>query len=450
MITFATIFLGLVLGVQPVTVVVGEEVARVDFLLDGVAIASIDAPPWTAECDFGDQLLPRTFEAVSYDGEGEEVGRAEQRINLPEPMANAHIVLEEGGERTVARVIFESVFRSDPIKTVVRFDGDEVEVADIGRFELPPYDPNQIHYLSVELEFPENVTKTVETTFGGAFSDYIGTPQTAVPIVVGRGRLPKKPSDLAGSFFKDGEPLEVIAIDDGPAEVVIVRDLSAQADLDALVLQLRQKLRAQIRRSTGAISPLSRLAPSSAGVSLRFASKLKKDQHIWLLEPFSRRPGGQGYSMEVFPFSPHLTPKDGGLPFLLTTLRPPARPQNKQRLADAVAVAAWGVAERDRRRAVLLILGDAADSSALDAEVTRAYLKSLRVPLVVWSTKESTDKTRRLWGEIRDVSNLQRLEREVKSLANQLDRQSIVWLQGFHLPQRISLTAGKQRLDFPM
>lgn len=450
MIAFATIFLGLVLGIQPVTVVVGAEVARVEFLLDGRTLATAEGPPWTADCDFGAELVPHAFEAVAYDADGRELARAQQRINLPEPLADARIVLEEEAGVTIARVLFDSVFRSRPERATVRLDGRHLAVESPERFELPPLDRDQIHHLSVELEFSDNVNRIVETTFGGVFSDHVGTPQTAVPVVANRGKRPREAGELTGSFVKNGQPLRVLAVDDGPAEVVIVRDLSAQTDLDELAMDLRQKLQDQWRRAN---SSLSRLSGGTAGleaVSLRFVAQLKKDQLVWLLEPFARSPGGQGYLLEVFPFSPHMTPQDGGVPFLLTKIRPPVEPKHRQRLADAVAVAGRGVAERDRRRAVVLILGEGTDSSALTPEVARRYLKSVHVPLLVWSTTPPSQATTKRWGEIHEISSATRFERAVKKLAVLLDRQSIVWLEGFHLPQQISLAAGPRRLDFPM
>ncbi len=449
MIAFATMFLGLVLGLQPVTVVVGPEVAAVELRLDGAPVATLTGPPWSAECDFGSDLVPQVLEAVALDDAGQEIARARQRINLPEPMADARIVLEQEGGLTTARVLFDSVFRSPPERATVRFDGKPFEVGDALRFELPPFDPDQIHHLSVELEFPDNVTKLVETTFGGVFSDHVGTPQTAVPVVASRGRLPRKADELRGSFLKDGQPLRVLAIDAGPAEVVIVRDLSAQAHLDRLAMDLRDKLRDQWRWAARSLRTLQ-TALSLEAVSLRFTAQLKKNQHLWLLEPFARKPGGAGYLLEVFPFSPHLTPQDGGVPFLLTTIRPPLEPEHKQRLADAVAVAGRGVAQRDRRRAVVLILGEGADSSALTPTVARRYLKTVHVPLLVWSTTPPSAEAEALWGDIRELTTATQFEREIKKLAVLLDRQSIVWLEGFHLPQQISLRDGQQRLDFPM
>lgn len=450
MIAFATMFLGLVLGLQPVTVIVSAEVAKVDFLLDGRRLVSVEGPPWTAECDFGSELVPHAFEAVAYDDDGQELARAQQRINLPGPLVDARIVLEQEEVGTVARVLFDSVFRSGPERATVRLDGQPLDVPDPRRFVLPPFDHDQIHHLSVELEFPDNVSRIVETTFGGVFTDQVRTQQTAVPVVTKGGRRPREPHELRGSFLKNGEPLRVLAIDEGPAEAVIVRDLSAQADLDGLARDLRQKLQDRWRRANASLSPLSGGPAGLQAVSLRFAAQLKKYQLVWLLEPFARSPGGEGYLLEVFPFSPHMTPQDGGVPFLLTTIRPPAEPAHEQRLADAVAVAGRGVAQRDRRRAVVLILGEGADASTLAPEVARRYLKAVHVPLVVWSTTPASKEAERRWGEIREIATAIQLEREVKRLAALLDRQSIVWLEGFHLPQQISLADGQRRLDFPM
>lgn len=451
MLAFATIFLGLVLGVQPVTVVVGDQVARVELLLNGGPVATVEGEPWTAECDFGNDLVPQTLEAVAYDADGREVERARQRINLPSGLAEARIVLETGEDSAFssARVVFDSVLRTAPENGTVLFDGRPLEVDDPLLFELPNYDPDRIHHLSVELEFPDNVRTPAEITFGGEFADAVSTPQTAVPIVAKRGRKPKQPIDLSGSFERDGEPLRVLAVDEGPAEVVIVRDLTAQKTLDRLAAEMRLRLLAQARGSSSGANPLQ--APNSIQqVYLRFVARLKKDQMVWLLEPFSEKPGGFGYELETFPFSPHMSSRDGGLPFLLTTIRPPANLVSEQRLADAVAVAGRGVAQRDRRRAVVLILGEGLDFGSLTPAVARKYLRTVHVPLVVWSTEEVSAETRKLWGDVREVTTSTQLERATKELSQLLDRQRIVWLEGLHLPQQISLADGKGRLQFPM
>jgi hypothetical protein len=95
-IAFATLFLGLVLGVQPVEVMVAPEVERVDLLLDGTLARSLAGPPWRVPCDLGPLLTPRRLEAVAYDAGGRELGRTAQWLNLPRPPAETEWMLEEG------------------------------------------------------------------------------------------------------------------------------------------------------------------------------------------------------------------------------------------------------------------------------------------------------------------------------------------------------------------
>ena len=119
--------------------------------------------------------------------------------------------------------------------------------------------------------------------------------------------------------------------------------------------------------------------------------------------------------------------------------------------SDAVAVAGRGVAQRNRRRAVVLILGEnPTDVSGLSAKLARQYLATVHVPLVVWSTDPQGGWAQAGWGEPRDISSVTLLEREVKALTALLDRQRIVWLEGFHLPQMISLAADARGLAFAM
>lgn len=58
MIAFASLFLGLILGPRPMEVVVGDEVAAVELLLDGRSLGMLREPPWRFETDFGNELAP--------------------------------------------------------------------------------------------------------------------------------------------------------------------------------------------------------------------------------------------------------------------------------------------------------------------------------------------------------------------------------------------------------
>src|SRR5450631_2359978 len=94
MIAFASFFLGLVVGVAPVTVLVEGPVASVHFELDGKTVGTLVKEPWTLSVDFGAQLAPHELVARSIGADGEEIGSARQFVNLPRPAAEVEVLLE--------------------------------------------------------------------------------------------------------------------------------------------------------------------------------------------------------------------------------------------------------------------------------------------------------------------------------------------------------------------
>jgi hypothetical protein len=98
---------------------------------------------------------------------------------------------------------------------------------------------------------------------------------------------------------------------------------------------------------------------------------------------------------------------------------------------------------RNRRRAVVLILGvDPEDQSDFGPEEARRFLGRLGVPFRVWSVAPSEAAPHAPgWGEIEDVSTLARFGKAVERLADILERERIVWVEGRHLPQDISASA---------
>ncbi|MGH9464613.1 MAG: hypothetical protein ACRD0X_03135, partial [Thermoanaerobaculia bacterium] len=236
MIAFATLFLGLVLGVQPVEVMVAPEVARVDLLVDGELRQRLVVPPWRVPCDLGETLAPRRLEALAFSADGRELGRVAQWLNLPRPPAEAQVLLEGGeeGRGVVARLSWDSVADRDPTTIEVAFDGRPLVIADPRRFLLPDHDPEQLHFLRAELTFEGGASSVLEATFGGTYADRIERDLTGVPLALDRDRELPDAAGMTGWLSRDGETLEVVAVDAGPADVLIVRDQGAQPDLDAL------------------------------------------------------------------------------------------------------------------------------------------------------------------------------------------------------------------------
>ncbi len=146
----------------------------------------------------------------------------------------------------------------------------------------------------------------------------------------------------------------------------------------------------------------------------------------------------------AFVISPRLTGKEGGLFWALTQeFRAPGM-STSERVADAVAVAGMRAAWGNRRRAVVLALGeDAPDLSSLSPRVVRAYLRTLDVPLFVWhftsGDRDAGGARLEEWPEAERITSFQDLRRAVRKLQKRLDEQRVVWIDGRHPPESIRL-----------
>ncbi len=408
-VTFATLFLGLVVGPHEVELLVRQDVAAVEIRLNGEAIAEVVGAPWRAICDLGDELEPRRLEAVAYSASGEELGSAQQWLNLPHPPADVQLLLDLSPEtgKLIAKVRWNSVEREDPISVNVSFDGVEIPTTDPRAIELPKHDPEQLHYLRIEVQFSEFIVSIVERTFGGSFTDTVSSELTAVPLRLDKGsKAPSRSGWLQGR----GEPLEVVDVVSGPAELVFVRDQSAQVAIDEMA-----------RRSSG---------------SYRWVAPLNRGYAVRFLRPVAEQRSRPAVDLHLFaPRS--LSVASGGLLWLLTHVRDPRVPDPLQRLSDAVAVAGVNISAGGHRRAVVLLLGpEAADNSHHSQANVRRYLEQLRVPLVVWSTEGEVDTP---WGPAANVSTMAKLERETRRVVKLLEAQRIAWVHGVFQPPEVSL-----------
>ena len=91
---------------------------------------------------------------------------------------------------------------------------------------------------------------------------------------------------------------------------------------------------------------------------------------------------------------------------------------------------------------VLLLSGSDVDFSARSADSVRRYLERIHVPLYVWSLGETRPpllSPAGAWGDFVDVSSHGKFHDAVSHLLDDLERQSVVWLKGSHLPQDIVL-----------
>src|SRR5436305_13783701 len=140
-----------------------------------------------------------------------------------------------------------------------------------------------------------------------------------MPVRVGALMKLPAPAGLSGWFTAAGLPLQVAAVETGPAKVILV-SVPAGAELF-------NKLIPASRRSE----------PSS---DMRSSMQLGPDDRVLILALGSSAYRGSKVPADLFQISRELTAKDGGMLGFLTSSRVITLPQKeKTRIADAVAVA---------------------------------------------------------------------------------------------------------------
>jgi hypothetical protein len=418
-VTFATILLGLVVGVHPVSVLAGEGVAAIEIRLDGEVVAVLRGEPWSVECDFGARLAPHQLVAIAYDGSGRELGRARQLVNVPRPAAEAALVVAREDGRRVARLSWEAVQGAiAPLAVRVYLDGEPVPVEDPERIELPAHDDEQLHLLRAELDFTDNVSAVAEVVYGGFYADEVSAELTALPVSLeGKRKLPAV-AELDGWVRSGDEELRVVAAESGPSEVLLVRSAEAVRAMRRWWLEHGASRVAQMLDVRGEVR---------AGF-------------VW---PYAEPTRGRTREYSLLPLSPSYSLDRLSLVQLMKDEPQPDDAGDRQRLADAVAIAGMVATAKDRRRAVILLLdNEAEDHSQLRPAEVRDYLRQLHVPLFVWSLGEPAPALLEGWGSVADVSSLAGMVAAVREVDRALQAQRILWVDGVHLPSALELGEG--------
>ena len=434
MIAFASLFLGLIVGVVPVTVLVESPVAAVRLELDGRPAGAITRAPWTLPVDFGPELTPHQLVARAFDSEGREVATARQMINLPRPPAEVEVVLERDatGNPIAAQYSGSSLVALRPARATVTFDQKPLPTREGGRVELPLYDAKTPHVLSIELEFSAAVRSRADVVLGGGTATVAKSELTAVPVRAKTAAGVPQVSDLSGVLVHGGQPLPVVAVEEGSALACVVRGPTVEFALATLGTGGRTTLTPQLD---------GRRLPQFDRDASRSAMALGKDVRLRFIWPILRA-AGAAQGAQLFDHSRDFLGDSAGVHWLLTRVEHPGPYPPEERLADAAAVAGLEATSSGSRRAVILILGDeASDGSRHTPAAVRRYLEMIRVPLFVWSLKSpAAQPLARQWGEVEDISSVSRLQQAVERLKRELSAQRIVWVEGRYLPQDITVS----------
>lgn len=430
-IAFLSLFFGLITGRYPVEVSVGPQVAAVEILVDGKSAGIFQGPPWKFEVDFGPGLLPHEVTARAIDAEGSPLAEVREWVNLPHSLVKAEIFLEGGGDGSPpksARVVWANLQGQKPRLVTLTFDGLPVPLDGDGRATLPPHDLKSIHVLTADVEFSPLRSVRRDLAYGGEYGSEVSTELTGVPVRARQGEVPP-PEKLAGWLAVGGEPLSVVAVEEGPATLYVVRSPN--------------------------VTEAARLGRKGKG-SLQ-SLKLGKEDRVRFMFPFAQRFVAGEEVSDLFEVSPPFEMRQGSLPQLIQRVvrsEAPGRKsqtldRSKRRIADAVAVAGLEAVKENRRRAVLLVLnGNEEDDSHYDPATVQRFLAALRVPLYVWYLqKPAPGSPAAAWGGGVDATFISAVVDSVIGIREELRSQRIVLVDGRYLPQSIALTPAAAGLE---
>lgn len=422
MVEFVTLLMGLVIGARPVEVAVSPEVAVVSMQLDGKEVGRLREPKWEMEIDFGPWIEPHRLEALAYDVEGAILGRAVQLVNYSTSNYGAVILLDNNGGASPrsGKVVWRAVLDRDPVEVTVRFDGAPVAVTSEGAFVLPRYPAGQVHHLEASLGFDDGSVARAEMTLGGVFGEEITSALTGVPVTSPLGEPWTKPQ-VQGWLLRDGVELPVFSIGEREGRLVILRDQD-------LVGHLPGVYRPRSGRGTyvperwdllnfdlTAISPLPLVAHEG---TFRLSDLGKVNQRIGL--------------------APVLVRKNE---LVRHDRKGDEKPSRNQAVWDALAVAGLKAATGNQPRAVVLMVGrQAGDDCLLTFEQSARYLESVRVPLFIWARDNRTLEALGIPKSERTFTDKYGLRELVRALSEELSSQTVIWLQGRHLPTEVELS----------
>jgi hypothetical protein len=392
-IVFLSLFLGLVTGVQNVALRVDEGVKSVRIELGGREVARMESAPWSARVDFGAALRPADLTAIAYDADGKEITRIAQTINMSRPAAELEIVIRREGQRPVdAQLVGRHRLHSIATGAKLALDGTPVRVGRDFHARLPELDAAHPHVVSAEMKFEDGEVARRDVVLSAtAFSRSVETELT--PMLVMAEGDPKTVS-VENCFTSAGAPLKATVVEKSDALVVMVRDPATRP----VVLPAAQ----------------SRFDADTA------------ERIVW---PVSRPINAPGEPTAIaFPQSVNHG-KTASAAWLLTQRLSPAPVATEPRqFADAVAVAALTTLEKNHRRAVVLVVSKAADTSLYSPAAVRAYLEEVGVPLFVWSADGARPDLTAAWGRIDDISTAAGMEAAIARLNASLAAQRIVWV----------------------
>jgi hypothetical protein len=107
-------------------------------------------------------------------------------------------------------------------------------VFELDHFTLPSCTGEELHFLSARVDYTEGVVSHAEVSFGGPWAGETSTELTAVPLLRSKRGKRLDPGALERCLLVGGREATVVAVEQAPANLVIVCDRTAEVTLRSI------------------------------------------------------------------------------------------------------------------------------------------------------------------------------------------------------------------------
>lgn len=381
--------IGLLIGLFPIAVDLGESRAPAHLLLDSRPVCEVTERSPGCQVDLGPDPRVHLLELLRTDGAGRVTERVARWVNRPgiEPEVLVSGSCDEKTSVCEFGVTWAHPEKLDPKKLALQLDGAKRWEEVSHRVAFPIAKGQKPQVVSCDVEFPDGTRATYSRTLYAFNPEEAQASLASVPVLAESGAGATE--TIAARVKEAGLPVRTV--EEAEPEVTFVMDPRA---LDLMV----------------------EMGVTTSGERIR------------------RWPafGSTAFEKVRVVFPTESLPADTVKLDRLGAIFPSAtRSSRFSRYADAVAAAGYGLGASPRRRAVVLVLPGFSrpNASSFTAAQARAYLEEVMVPLVVWRVGNVAAPE---WPAGPILESRRDVLKALEDLRKQIDRQRILWLEGFH------------------
>jgi len=412
---------GLLVGLFPVIVSLGDQPAPSRLLLDGAPVCTVTRATPSCMVDLGADPRIHLLELVRRDAAGHATERVRRWVNKPGAEAEVRATgdCDEKSRVCDFTLSWAHPARLDPSTLAVSLDGVPVARGVVPRIHVPFPAPSPPQVLTVDASFEDGRRASFTQALQISYPERAEASLQAVPILFAQGT---KVDELSDALSRNG--WRPRAVEEGSYEVLFVVEPEALDWLPGLGQSAAQGFAAFV----GVLEDAEQVQIIVADDSITAMDAFGTTPVRPAISRFGQRVTGRSFWLRRLIQAPHS----------VGTVR-------RMRTADAVALAGYALGGAPRRRMVVLIAGsEHADESSLSPQQAQAYLSESLVPLSVWRTRKEAAPG---WPDGPFLRRTADFAVALSRAKADLARQRLAWLEGlsdirrFHppLPQGMSV-----------